>query len=194
MKLAKNIGQLHCPMCPAKLPMDDVNRLVSEEVRQSLKAAVQKGMEAMMIPRIEKDYADRLRQLEQNIKDRSVADQVAREEQYVVEDLINIKCPRCNAVFDAFDGCFAFKCHRCAAGICGWCMADCGDDAHAHVRQCKINQGHGDFFGTMQQFQKLRNAERKVRILQHLRSLEPSLRALLKPRLNKHLMDHGVKL
>ena len=56
MKLAKNMGKLHCPMCPAKLLVDDVTRLVSEEVQESLKATVRKGMEAIFVPRIEKDY------------------------------------------------------------------------------------------------------------------------------------------
>ncbi|KAJ8601693.1 hypothetical protein CTAYLR_003184 [Chrysophaeum taylorii] len=42
-----------------------------------------------------------------------------------------------------FDGCFALKCHRpgCGCGFCAYCLADCGADAHEHVRACKLGQG-----------------------------------------------------
>jgi len=53
------------------------------------------------------------------------------------------KCPRCQTVFDDYDGCNALSCRKndCNAAICALCLKDCGTDAHSHVRI-----SHGDLF------------------------------------------------
>ena len=75
---------------------------------------------------------------------------------------LNMKCPRCNMVFDDFDGCNALKCSNsaCAAAFCAICLQDCGKDAHDHVRSA-----HGDLFdkGQFRQAKKERE-ERTLRI------------------------------
>ena len=57
---------------------------------------------------------------------------------HICEELLTLKCPRpdCKQAFIDFDGCFALRCSRCPCHFCGWCGADCGGDAHPHVRQC----------------------------------------------------------
>jgi|AntRauTorckE5430_2_1112549.scaffolds.fasta_scaffold02718_5 hypothetical protein len=56
---------------------------------------------------------------------------------------INLKCPRCKAVFHDYDGCNALICGSasCKAAFCAICLEDCGRDAHAHVRA-----NHGSLF------------------------------------------------
>jgi len=56
-------------------------------------------------------------------------------------ELLLMKCPRCKNAFYDYDGCNALTCASCAAGICAICLADCGNDAHEHVRNL-----HGDLF------------------------------------------------
>ena len=63
-----------------------------------------------------------------------------RHRRFIQEDILNLRCPRCNQVFVDFNGCFALTCSRCKAGFCGWCLADCGRDAHRHVANCRLNQ------------------------------------------------------
>ena len=55
------------------------------------------------------------------------------------EEILMLKCPRCSQAFIDFTGCMALTCSQagCGCGFCGWCLADCGSDAHAHVRTCK---------------------------------------------------------
>lgn len=55
-----------------------------------------------------------------------------------VEAMMEARCPRCKTVFEGFDGCAALRCGvgSCRAGFCALCFADCGDDAHDHVRTC----------------------------------------------------------
>lgn len=51
----------------------------------------------------------------------------------VVEEILTLHCPRCAQAFFDFEGCFALKCSKCPCNFCGWCLADCGTDSHAHV-------------------------------------------------------------
>jgi hypothetical protein len=51
----------------------------------------------------------------------------------VVEEILTLHCPRCAQAFFDFEGCFALKCSKCPCNFCGWCLEDCGKDAHPHV-------------------------------------------------------------
>jgi uncharacterized C2H2 Zn-finger protein len=64
-----------------------------------------------------------------------------------LSERLNMQCPRCNMVFDDFDGCNALTCSNtsCKAAICAICLEDCGRDAHDHVRR-----SHGDLFDKSQ--------------------------------------------
>ncbi len=62
--------------------------------------------------------------------------QVERARHHIVDEILTLKCPRCRAAFVDFDGCMALTCGRCEAAFCGWCLQDCGRDAHRHVANC----------------------------------------------------------
>jgi len=57
---------------------------------------------------------------------------------HVIENILNVSCTRCGQTFCDFAGCFALKCSRCSAAICGYCTADIGADAHAHIAHCPL--------------------------------------------------------
>ena len=61
----------------------------------------------------------------------------------VVEEDFTLHCPRCGGAFFDFKGCAALQCKDdagpparkgCGTSFCAVCLADCGGDAHAHVR------------------------------------------------------------
>ena len=56
--------------------------------------------------------------------------------EHVIEKILNVSCTRCGQAFCDFSGCFALKCSRCNAGICAYCTADVGVDAHRHIAHC----------------------------------------------------------
>ena len=71
---------------------------------------------------------------------------------HLIEDVLTLKCPRCGQAFLDFDGCFALTCSRCGCGFCGWCLHDCGDDAHRHVANCAFNLAGGEVYSTQEKF------------------------------------------
>ena len=107
----------------------------------------------------------------------------ARE--HVIEKILNVSCTRCAQAFCDFSGCFALKCSRCNAGICAYCTADVGVDAHGHIAHCPaakevlawqakgkdgkgkvkkrrlVNAGHPDgTFGDMELFEEAQRRRR----------------------------------
>lgn len=93
---------------------------------------------------------------------------------HIVEEILTLKCPRCPQAFLAFDGCFALKCSSCPCAFCGWCIADCGSDAHAHVKSCreKLPEAkHETYYGTFPQFEKAQRIRRRKRLISFLQTL-----------------------
>jgi len=89
-----------------------------------------------------------------------------------VRDALNNACPRCKAVFEDFNGCTALTCHRCSAGFCAWCLADCGADAHRHVASCARNLAPGhDVFSPMEVWVEGCAARRRREVTDLLRGL-----------------------
>ena len=67
---------------------------------------------------------------------------VAHHVNKITGSMLAPQCPRCTAAFIDFSGCFALTC-SCGAGICGWCLHDCGeDDPHQHVGRCDVRKTH----------------------------------------------------
>jgi hypothetical protein len=54
----------------------------------------------------------------------------------IVDEILTLRCPRCEAAFVDFADCFAVECGSCDCNFCGWCFKDCGDNAHSHVADC----------------------------------------------------------
>ena len=105
--------------------------------------------------------------------------------QDIVNNILNLSCPRCKAVFANFDGCFALTC-RCRAAFCAYCLKDCGADAHAHVRGC------GDLFGTMETFNAHQNRRRRDMLETKLNQQPKELKDLIRKNLSRDLRDLGI--
>ena len=98
-----------------------------------------------------------VQQLEQQFEERMAAERrrvqelrgdelrVEQTVRHIHDRILTLKCPRCEAAFVDFNGCFALACHRCQCGFCAYCLADCGGDAHAHVAACPhgLQDGYG---------------------------------------------------
>ena len=88
------------------------------------------------------------------------------------ENLLNLKCPRCQAVFLDFNGCFALTCNSCACGFCAWCLEDCGGDAHQHVARCQHNLApNRSVFSTMELFERAHRLRRERELRAYFQSL-----------------------
>lgn len=91
---------------------------------------------------------------------------VARHVNHITENILSLACPRCKQVFYDFNGCFALHCSRaeCGCSFCGWCLKDCGTNAHDHVRQCEFKLSSMHFNGTKEEFERAHKM-RKARLL-----------------------------
>lgn len=94
----------------------------------------------------------------------------------ITECELTLRCPCCAAPFVDFNGCLALECANCGADFCAVCLADCNEDAHAHIRRF-----HGNYFN-MPLFESSHRNRRTLEVAAAVQKLafdEPSQRALV---------------
>ncbi len=87
--------------------------------------------------------------------------EAGRARQHITEKILTLKCPRCEAAFVDFDGCFALTCSHCPCRFCAWCLKDCGTNAHDCAAACGLKYGGNGYFGTKVQFEQHQNRRRR---------------------------------
>jgi len=120
---------------------------------------------------------------------------------FVVDRLLAPACPHCHRFIGGFTGCFALQCGLlddgrvhpelgCGTGICAWCFAECGQDAHAHVRGCEFKLSGDVYHGTEAMYQEALKRRRIRRLREYRRGLEHGLWRALRLALLRFLEDN----
>ena len=123
---------------------------------------------------------------------------VLHHSQQIVENILNLKCPKCQWVFVDFTGCFALTCSNasCKCHFCGWCLKDCGSDqdTHRHVATCKKNPSNcPDFYGRQEQFEDVHKASRQKQARDYLRTiLDPRVQRDVYEKCEPHFRALGL--
>ena len=113
----------------------------------------------------------------------------------IIEDILTLKCPQCKKAFFDFDGCFALKCSNCKCGFCGWCLQDCGQDAHQHVRTCRSKPPGADvFFGSRREFEKTQAQRQTAELRNFLSTLTGEDRDSVTRAIRTDLLDLGIRV
>jgi hypothetical protein len=114
----------------------------------------------------------------------------------IIEKIFSLHCPRCETVFMDFEGCFALTCgaNRCHAGFCAWCLQDCGEDAHSHVPNCRLNARPGQVYGDLNELHGVHNRVRMQKITDLLRNHPSNIKKRLKEIMKKDFEDLGIPL
>jgi serine/threonine protein kinase len=113
---------------------------------------------------------------------------------HIQERILTLKCPRCAAAFLDFEGCFALTCHRCRCGFCAYCLADCGNDAHAHVARCPHNRRNREVFGRDEDFQAAQHQRRERMLQEYLATVDVFIRAKVVGACRRYFEDLGMRV
>lgn len=134
-------GRIFCPFhkqgCDSAAYSDvDLARLVSSEAFRVYLASRVMLLEELKVRELEQQMQSQLEvELERLRKLDDQGRQILTARQHIENHILQLGCPRCQQAFVDFNGCWALTCTRCSCGFCGWCLQDCGHDAHTHVRQ-----------------------------------------------------------
>jgi hypothetical protein len=185
-------GDLLCSEVKCRHPIS-VQNLAPEAVLEAhealkLKVVVAKEVDkALKHQRVQLE-AEYLRIEKINNTDEKVA---AKLHLKIVNEVLTLRCPRCQTAFLDFDGCFALRCWNdtCCCGICAWCLKDCGFDAHSHVRVCPERQGEGYYSALLvfENHHRRRKASVARALIQQELGENKTATALLKEMLRKEL-------
>ena len=198
-QLAEEDGRLGCPAdsCQGQLVPAAVLRRLDAETVEQYQSALRHGLEGRVRTSLEAGFDQERRRLQEQLQAAQVGaleERALKAEQAVIEDILMIKCPRCAAAILDFEGCFALKCARCGAGLCGWCMKDCGNDSHPHVSSCRHKLHRNDlYYAPVQLFEESANRRRAKGVAEYVNGAPEDLRELLKERLRPHLRGLGIQ-
>ena len=121
-------------------------------------------------------------------------DDIQRARRYVIDNILTIRTPCCGRAFIDFNGCSALSCDDCPRhrrAFCAICLAPCGSDAHAHVRE----QHESRLFISEQEFREHHNRRRQGLLLEYLRGLDAIVdREALLNALRQDLADLGMNV
>jgi hypothetical protein len=204
-------GGLRCPSDKCSAPPYDelsLSRGLSRDALDKLRAVRESALED--------GFAKRMAELEtRHALELARAGQVQSLRLDVIEKILTPKCPRCMKAFFGFTGCFALRCAPddgdgdarrqleraggrlggfCGAAFCGWCFADCGQDAHDHVKApCGRNlAADGGYFSTVDLWQQSLRRMQRERLEAYLGGLEAGVRGPLRAALKRELEDLGL--
>jgi len=192
-------------LCPYKLQnqcddsgpfdMQTVAKVCSTETWAAVNAANAALLECKVLRRVE---AENKAALERERLRKMVSlqeEEVRVRYNHVVDKIFNLRCPRCEAPFYDFTGCFALTCSRCPCGFCALCLKDCGADAHTHVAQCGVGRLHGTYYGTIEQFIEVHRQRRESELQAYLGAVgNTDVFNQLRERLVPDARDLGITL
>ena len=95
-----------------------------------------------------------------------------------IEELMDLRCPKCKRVFGDYTGCAALTCAYagCNAHFCALCLKDCGQDAHPHVRTCPLNPKQNEYFVNEDVWAGIVYTQRREKLEKYWESLEAEVR------------------
>ncbi len=190
-------GGVPCPGCAADgkavLYTDaDVAKHVSSEafvaynhMRQSL---LERRMASEFDQQLKERLAEELKRLVAMDEEQRRVWQACR---HIADELLTAKCPRpqCKQAFIDFAGCFDLACSRCPCHFCGWCGADCGTDAHAHVRQCEHKLGADPYFAPFAEFEKAQRGIKSRKVKAFLATLDAKTASAVRKQMGAELRE-----
>jgi serine/threonine protein kinase len=125
-------------------------------------------------------------------------EEVAAHHQAIRVDLLCLQCPLCRTAFIVdFDCCLAMNCGNCRTAFCGWCLKDCGDDAHHHVSYvCELNPTQPrNAYGNAAQFEAVHRHRRAQLVASYLQRVQnDEIRAAVCAAIQRDLDDLGIVL
>jgi hypothetical protein len=114
---------------------------------------------------------------------------------HIIDEILTLRCPRCHQAFLDFDGCFALSCGVCPCHFCGWCLEDCGANAHPHVKTCRFKEnGSETYFGTKEQFDAANRKRRQKNLSEYFASLSPDEKLHALESVENDLRDIGLDI
>jgi len=193
--LRDRAGQIFCPMqCGSAYPQPVIAAHVPAPVFEAILHARDRLQEQQLVQQLEQQFEERMaaerRRVQALRADELRVEQTVR---HVQERILTLKCPRCEAAFLDFNGCFALTCHRCQCGFCAYCLADCGRDAHQHVQQCphRLQDGYG---GSFAQFEEAQRRRRQRMVQGYLADVGADIRDRVVAALRRDFADLGLQI
>ena len=172
----------------------DIARFSSSTAFEKYNTARMRLIEQRMASEFEEQLKQRLLEEHQRLKAMDEEERRVRNAcDHINDEILTLKCPRpeCKQAFFDFEGCFALSCSRCPCRFCGWCGADCGTDAHAHVRQCPHKTVADPYYASFSEFERAQRANKHRKLASYFATLDEKIAGSVRRQMGKDLRALG---
>lgn len=198
-KLKQNGSRIMCTFCAPPLfsafSEKEIALYLLDENLALFRRACNEIIEARAYEAAESLFNTRLADIRQDANTSAKAQKSAHHRLHIAENILTLKCPRCKIAFlDFSGGCLDLSCELCRCHFCAWCFADCGEDAHDHVKTCPQSTRPGIFGGNMDDFNKTHVTRRGQEVAAYLvsQAVAPDERDDVKRAIAIDLRDLGI--
>lgn len=192
-RFIKSNRRIVCSLCqPTNIEFDDT--IIAIRVGSKIFAKYRKANEIALEVEVCKREYEKNQKLLIEIKENKKDTLCHRHRLYIAENILTLCCPRCKIPFIDFDGCFAVSCHACNCQFCAWCLKDCGNDAHPHVKICPNSLAPGGFYGQLSQFNTVHVTQRKKAVISYLEKLPYEEKIATQAVITNDLKDLGISI
>jgi hypothetical protein len=109
---------------------------------------------------------------------------------YIIEQIMTLQCPQCEAGFVEFNDSCTFTCHRCNCDFHGWCLLDCSSVVST-CEPCKSRPRTYRGFGTSDFSDCMR---RYIKLILFINGLRADIRAQVMAAVAREAADLGLIL
>ena len=190
-KFIKSNRRIVCSLCqPINIEFDDT--IIAIRVGSKIFDKYRKANEIALEVEVCKREYEKNQKLLLEIKENKKDTICHHHRLYIAENILTLCCPRCKVPFIDFEGCFAVTCHACNCQFCAWCLKDCGNDAHSHVKICPSSLSPGGFYGQLSQFNTVHIAQRRKAVISYLEKLPYEEKIATQAVITNDLKDLGI--
>ena len=182
-------GRLKCPgdgCTSSPYPQAELAIKLPEDVFELLLDARNEVHERQMRARLEPE-------MEEKVQRRVAETKLNAARRHITDEILTLKCPRCNQAYFDFDGCAALTCSGCGTGFCAWCGVDAGRDAHGHVACCPAKPtGADQFFGTELQIKAAQMCQKRRHLCDFMCTLPHEVQDKLREEMRDDFEGNGL--
>jgi serine/threonine protein kinase len=192
-------GALMCgtkATCGALWSVSKLASVLADDALELYVTTLRKIDESRALQELQQKHRAELAEQERRLRGQMERDEeIVAHRRHITNALLNLSCPRCAKPFLEFDACFDLKCSACPCHFCGWCLRDCGNDAHQHVAHCLDNPIQPSVYGTQELFAACHRARRLRLVDSYLRDkVRADLRGAVRKSIAPELHALGIDL
>lgn len=179
--------------CDITYKLEEVSQVVQPQQLSDYVKALTRLKEKIVLEENNKYWNEKYERLKSR-----VSATLKEHKEYIINELLFVKCPKCFGPWELTEGCSAMTC-KCGTKFCGLCLLICLEAPllHKHVADCSMNIWQkGTYYVSNENVFKAHKLSMERRVKEYFANKEkdPAMIRQLKVELCDHFKNIGINL